>query len=73
MNEEKMPVVKSACVDPQVRLRYRKYMEVLMKLNINGIMDTTYSYGNERLTIERFDGWTGYYTYDPDNKALYDK
>ena len=48
-------------------------MEVLMKLNINGIMDTTYSYGNERLTIERFDGWTGYYTYDPDNKALYDK
>ena len=50
-----------------------KYTEVLMKLNINGIMDTTYSYGNERLTIERFDGWTGYYTYDPDNKALYDK
>ena len=39
-------------------------MEVLMKLNINGIMDTTYSYGNERLTIERFDGWTGYYTYE---------
>ena len=42
----------------------RKYMEVLTKLNINGIMDTTYSYGNERLTIERFDGWTGYYTYE---------
>ena len=28
-------------------------------------MDTAYSYGNERLTVERFDGWTGYYTYDP--------
>ena len=43
----------------------RKYTEVLMELNINGIMDTAYSYGNERLTVERFDGWTGYYTYDP--------
>ena len=31
----------------------------------NGKMDTAYSYGNERLTVERFDGWTGYYTYDP--------
>ena len=36
-----------------------------MELNINGIMDTAYSYGNERLTNERFTGWTGYYTYDP--------
>ena len=43
----------------------RKNAEVLMELNINGKMDTAYSYGNERLTVERFDGWTGYYTYDP--------
>ena len=43
----------------------REYAEVLMELNINGIMDTAYSYGNERLTNERFNGWTGYYTYDP--------
>ncbi len=43
----------------------REHTEVLMELNINGIMDTAYSYGNERLTVERFDGWTGYYTYDP--------
>ena len=43
----------------------RENAEVLMELNINGKMDTAYSYGNERLTVERFDGWTGYYTYDP--------
>ena len=43
----------------------REYAEVLMELNINGIMDTAYSYGNEPLTNERFNGWTGYYTYDP--------
>ncbi len=43
----------------------REYAEVLMELNINGIMDTAYSYGNERLTNERFNGWTGYYTYVP--------
>ena len=43
----------------------RDHVEVLMELNINGIMDTAYSYGNERLTNERFTGWTGYYTYDP--------
>ena len=43
----------------------REHVEVLMELNINGIMDTTYSYGNERLTNERFTEWTGYYTYDP--------
>ena len=43
----------------------REHTEVLMELNINGIMDTAYSYGNERLTVERFDGWTGFYTYDP--------
>ena len=39
----------------------RDHVEVLMELNINGIMDTAYSYGNERLTNERFTGWTGYY------------
>ena len=43
----------------------REHTEVLMELNINGIMDTAYSYGNERLTDERFTEWTGYYTYDP--------
>ena len=43
----------------------RDYAEVLMELNSNGIMDTAYSYGNERLTNERFKGWTGYYTYGP--------
>ena len=43
----------------------REHVEVLMELNINGIMDTAYSYGNERLTNERFTDWTGYYTYDP--------
>jgi len=43
----------------------REYAEVLMELNINGEMDTAYSYGNERLTNERFTGRTGYYTYDP--------
>ena len=32
----------------------REHVEVLMELNINGIMDTAYSYGNERLTNERF-------------------
>ena len=37
----------------------REHTEVLMELNINGIMDTAYSYGNERLTNERFTGWTG--------------
>ena len=43
----------------------REHTEVLMELNINGIMDTASSYGNERLTDERFTEWTGYYTYDP--------
>ncbi|MDO5417192.1 MAG: EndoU domain-containing protein, partial [Lachnospiraceae bacterium] len=43
----------------------REHAEVLMELNINGIMDTAYSYGDQRLTNERFTGWTGYYTYDP--------
>lgn len=28
------------------------YAEVLMELNINGEMDTAYSYGNERITNE---------------------
>ena len=43
----------------------RENEEVLMESNSNGKMDTAYYYGNERLTVERFDGWTGYYTYDP--------
>ncbi len=43
----------------------REYTEVLMEVNIDGEMDTAYTYGNERLTIERFTGWTGYYTNDP--------
>ena len=43
----------------------REHVEVLMELNINGIMDTAYSYGTQRLTNERFTGFTGYYTYAP--------
>jgi len=43
----------------------REYTEVLQELNINGIMDTSYTYGNERLTNERFTGEVAYYTYDP--------
>ena len=43
----------------------REYAEVLMEVNIDGEPDTAYAYGNERLTVERFTGWTGYYTYDP--------
>ncbi len=39
----------------------REYTEVWMELNINGIMDTAYSYGNERLRAERFDGDGGLY------------
>ncbi len=42
---------------------------MLMELNINGIMDTAYSYGDERLTNERFTGRTGYYTYDPHSRV----
>ena len=43
----------------------REHTEVLQELNINGIMDTSYTYGNERLTNERFTGEAAYYTYDP--------
>ncbi|CCY82207.1 rHS repeat-associated core domain protein [Clostridium sp. CAG:149] len=38
---------------------------MLRLINIDGEPDTAYAYGNERLTVERFTGWTGYYTYDP--------
>jgi len=34
----------------------RERTEVLQELNINGIMDISYTYGNERLTNERFTG-----------------
>ena len=36
-----------------------------MEVNIDGEMDTAYTYGNERIALERFTGWTGYYTHDP--------
>jgi len=43
----------------------REYTEVLVEQNINGADDTTYVYGVDRLSLERFDGSTGYYLYDP--------
>jgi len=43
----------------------REHTEVLQEVNINGIMDTSYTYGNERLTNERFTGEAAYYAYDP--------
>lgn len=43
----------------------RQYAQVLMEVNIDGEMDTAYTYGNERIALERFTGWTGYYTHDP--------
>ena len=43
----------------------RQYTQVLMEVNIDGVMDTAYAYGNERISLERFTGWDGYYTYDP--------
>ena len=43
----------------------RQYVQVLMEVNIDGEMDTAYTYGNERIALERFTGWTGYYTHDP--------
>ena len=43
----------------------RQYTEVLMESNIDGEMDTAYTYGNGRISLERFTGWTGYYTNDP--------
>ena len=36
-----------------------------MEQNCNGAMDTAYVYGAERLSLDRFDGSTGYYLYDP--------
>ena len=43
----------------------RKYTEVLVEQNINGKTDTSYVYGVDRLSLDRFDGSTGYYLYDP--------
>ncbi len=71
LEQELIDMIKTTGKEKDYELREcvndvnREYTEVLMELNINGIMDTAYSYGNERLTNERFTGWTGYYTYDP--------
>lgn len=49
----------------------REYTEVLVEQNINGALDTAYVYGaaigigSDRLSLDRFDGSTGYYLYDP--------
>ena len=43
----------------------REYVEVLVEQNINGKTDTSYVYGVNRLSLDRFDGSTGYYLYDP--------
>lgn len=43
----------------------REYTEVLVEQNINGILDTAYVYGAGRLSLDRFDGISGYYLYDP--------
>jgi len=43
----------------------REYAEVLVEQNINGKTDTSYVYGANRLSLDRFDGSTGYYLYDP--------
>ena len=43
----------------------REYAEVLVEQNINGKTDTFYVYGVDRLSLDRFDGSTGYYLYDP--------
>ncbi|MED9905179.1 MAG: DNRLRE domain-containing protein [Lachnospiraceae bacterium] len=42
----------------------REYAEVLAEQNINGAPDTAYVYGTDRLSLDRFDGSTGYYLYD---------
>ncbi len=48
----------------------REYAEVLVEQNINGALDTAYVYGasngtgSDRLSLDRFDGSTGYYLYD---------
>ena len=49
----------------------REYVEVLVEQNINGVLDTAYVYGaaigtgSDRLSLDRFDGSTGYYLYNP--------
>ena len=43
----------------------RAYAEVLVEQNINGALDTAYVYGAARLSLDRFDGSSGYYLYDP--------
>lgn len=49
----------------------REYAEVLVEQNINGALDTAYVYGaaigtgSDRLSLDRFDGSTGYYLYNP--------
>ncbi|MCM1058094.1 MAG: DNRLRE domain-containing protein, partial [Firmicutes bacterium] len=49
----------------------REYAEVLVEQNINGTPDTAYVYGaaigagSDRLSMDRLDGSTGYYLYDP--------
>ena len=43
----------------------REYVEVLVEQNVNGKTDTSYVYGVKRLSLDRFDGSTGYYLYDP--------
>ena len=48
----------------------REHAEVLVEQNINGKADTSYIYGAEinggfdRISLDRFDGSTGYYLYD---------
>jgi len=43
----------------------REYAEVLVEQNINGKTDNSYVYGVDRLSLDRFEGSTGYYLYDP--------
>ncbi len=49
----------------------REYAETLVEQNINGALDTAYVYGaaigtgSDRLSLDRFDGSTGYYLYAP--------
>ena len=48
----------------------RQYTEVLMKLNENGYLDTAYTYGNERLSADRFEG-SSYLNYiDPSGNRI---
>ncbi len=43
----------------------REHTEVLVERNINGELDSAYTYGVDRLSIDRYDDSTGYYLYDP--------